>query len=50
VACRLFFEGDGVSGEKARDGAQANGDAVPFDQGAADLLQRQVRLMGEVTA
>jgi hypothetical protein len=34
-----------VSGEKARDGAQANNDAVPFDQRAADRLQRQVRLM-----
>jgi hypothetical protein len=31
--------------EKARDGALANGDAVPLDQRAADLLQRQVRLM-----
>ena len=33
--------------EKARDGALANGDAVPLDQRAADLLQRQVRLMGD---
>jgi hypothetical protein len=33
--------------EKARDGAPANGDAVPLDQRAADLLQRQVRLMGD---
>src|SRR3954468_7858027 len=46
VACRLFFEGDIVRCEKARDGAQANGEAVPLDQRAADLLQRQVRLMG----
>jgi hypothetical protein len=35
-----------VSGEEARDGALANGDAVPLGQRAADLLQRQVRLVG----
>src|SRR5688500_8996804 len=46
AACRLFFEGDVVRFEKARDGALANGDGVPLDQRAADLLQRQVRLMG----
>jgi hypothetical protein len=33
--------------EKARDGAPANGDGVPLDQRAADLLQRQVRLVGD---
>jgi hypothetical protein len=38
-----FFEGDGVSLEKARDGTAANSDGVPLDQRAADLLQRQVR-------
>src|SRR6188474_3354108 len=47
AACRLFFEGDGVSLEKARDGAPANSDGVLFDQRAADLLQRQVRLVGQ---
>src|SRR3954454_13183045 len=46
AACRLFFQGDGVSLEKARDGATANSDGVPLDQRAADLLQRQVRLVG----
>jgi hypothetical protein len=46
AACRLFFEGDVVSGEEARDGALANGDAVPLGQRAADRLQRQVRLVG----
>ena len=38
---QAFFEGDVVRLEKARDGALANGDAVPLDQRAADLLQRQ---------
>src|SRR3954463_8127377 len=47
AAGRLFFKGDVVRLEKARDGALANGDAVPLDQRAADLLQRQVRLMGD---
>jgi hypothetical protein len=35
-----------VSLEKARDGTSANGDRMPLDQRAADLLQRQVRLVG----
>src|SRR4051794_13477454 len=47
VACRLFFEGDVVSLEKARDGAPPNSDGVPLDQRAADLLHRQVRLVGD---
>ena len=36
-----------MSLEKAPDGAPANGDGVPLDQRAADLLQRQVRLVGK---
>ena len=36
-----------MSLEKARDGAPANSDGVPLDQRAADLLQRQVRLVGQ---
>lgn len=36
-----------MRGEEARDRARANSDAVALDQGAADLLQRQIGRLGD---